>query len=90
MGLHNSLNEIVLKEKGKEESIFVSDIKNTSIFCLIICCRDSNLFRKEFILSCATISLLMFLQCIFSKALRGSGRALLLRFDAILFGSFKI
>ena len=53
--------------EGKEESIFVSDIKSTSIFLLIICCRDSNLFRKEFILSCAKINLLMFLQHIFSK-----------------------
>ena len=54
--------------EGKKESIFVSVIKSTSIFLLIICFRDSNLFRKEFILSCAKISLLLFLRRIFSKA----------------------
>ena len=76
--------------EGKEESIFVLDIKRTSIFLLIICCRDSNLLHREFMLSCAKISLLMFLRCIFSKALRGSREALLLRFDGISRGSLKI
>ena len=41
-------------------------------------------------LSCAKISLLMFLRRIFSNALWGSGRAPLLRFDGISFGSLKI
>ena len=41
-------------------------------------------------LSCAKISLLMFLRRIFSKALWGSGRAPLLRFDGISCGSLKI
>ena len=41
-------------------------------------------------LSCAEISLLMFLRRLFSKALQGLGRAPLLRFDRISFGSLKI
>ena len=59
---------------GKEESIFVSEISSSSIFLLIIYSRELNLFRREFMLSCAKISLLMFLWHIFSKALHGSGR----------------
>ena len=77
-------------KEEKEESNFVLDIKSISIFLLIICCRDSNLFRREFILSCAKISILMFLRGIFSKALWCSRRAPLLRFDGISFGSLKI
>ena len=38
---------------------------------LIICYRDSNLFRREFMLSCAKIILLMFLRRIFSEDLWG-------------------
>ena len=49
----------------------------------MMCCRHSNLFRREFMLSCAKISLLIFLRRIFSKALWGSGRGPLLRFDGI-------
>ena len=41
-------------------------------------------------LSCAEISLLMFLRRLFSKTLQGLGRAPLLRFDGISFGSLKI
>ena len=41
-------------------------------------------------LSCAKISLLMFLRRIFYKDLRGSGRAPLLRFVGISCGSLKI
>ena len=48
-------------------------------------------WRKRIIkLSCAKISWLMFLRRIFSKALWGSARAPLLRFDGISFGSFKM
>ena len=72
---------------SKRKINFCFRFKSTSIFLLIICCWDSNLFRKEFMLK---ISLLMFLRRIFSKALRASGRAPLLKFDGILFGSFKI
>ena len=50
---------------------------------LVLCCRDSNLFRREFMLSCTNISLLMFLRRTLSKAP-------LLRFDEISFGSLKI
>ena len=86
--LSNPLNEIVLKEKKNQ--FFVSDIKSTSMLLLIICCRDSNLFLKEFMFSCAKISLLMFSRRMFSKALWGSWRAPLLRYDGISFGSFKM
>ena len=48
-----------------------------------------NLFRRGFVLSYAKISLLMLLLPIFSKALRGSGRAPLLRFLGISCGSLK-
>lgn len=41
-------------------------------------------------LSCAKMSLLMFLRRLRSKALRSLGRAPLLRFDTILRGSLKI
>ena len=57
---------------------------------MIICYRESNLFHREFMLSCAKISLLMFLWRIFSKAIRGSGRISLLRFYGISSGSLKI
>ena len=67
MGLHNLVN----CTEGKEESIFFSDIKSTSIFLLIICYGDSNLFRRLFMLSSAKTSLLMFLRRIFSKGLMG-------------------
>ena len=50
---------------------------------LFLCCRDSNLFCREFMLSCTKISLLIILRCIFSKAP-------LLTFDGISFGSLKI
>ena len=49
-----------------------------------------NLCRRQFMLSYAKISLLMFLWHIFSKALRESGRTLQLRFDGILLVSLKI
>ena len=49
-----------------------------------MCWRDSNLFHRKYNLSCANISLLMFLWCIFSKALRGSRSISLFRFDKIL------
>ena len=70
--------------------MFVSDNKSTLIFLLILRCMDSNLFHKEFMLSCAKMSLLMFLRRLRSKALRSLGRAPLLRFDTILRGSLKI
>ena len=41
-------------------------------------------------LSCAKISLLMFLQRVFSKVLRVSGRASLLSFDGVSCDSLKI
>ena len=41
-------------------------------------------------LSCAKISLLMYLRGMFSKALQGSREALLLRFDEISCGCLKI
>ena len=87
MGFHNLLNDIVLKKK---KNIFVSDLKSTSIFLLVICCRESNLFRREFIINCPKINLLMFLWRKFSKALLGSKRAPLLRFYEISCGSLKI
>ena len=86
MGLHN-LNEIILR-KRRINFCFKYQL-STSVFLLVICCSDSNLFHTEFMLSCGKISLLMFLRHIFSKALRGSERAPLLRFDGISCGSLK-
>ena len=64
MALHNLQMKLCW---WKEESICVSDIKSASIFLLIICYRESNLFRREFMLSCAKISLLMFYDVYFPK-----------------------
>ena len=68
---------------GGKEWIFVSEIQSTSIMLLIICCRESNLFRIEFMISCAKISLSLFLRRIFFKALREAGKTSLLKLDGV-------
>ena len=54
--------------EGNKESMFLQEIINI----LVICWIDSNLLHSEFSLSCANVSLFMFLWCTSSQASRGS------------------
>ena len=53
-----------------------------------MCFRKSKIFRRSFMLSCASLNVLMFLRRIFSKALRM--RIPSYGFDGILCGSSNI
>ena len=89
----SSLEDVFWRRRRKTCSRSVQDVFiKTNVCCdvLIICCQEVNLCRRQFMLSYAKISLLMFLWHIFSKALRESGRTLQLRFDGILLVSLKI
>ena len=87
MGLDNLLSEIVWKEKTNK---FLFEKSKAYQNMFITCCRESNISRRKFMLSCANIKLLMFLWRVFSMASCGSRRISPFRFAGILCGSSEI